>query len=174
MHFLEQTFQSVSELHPITRQLEFAPGHTAPETLRHIGDETQGQFVRDQAFHQPFRIGKILLPAAWSMVRLRLRQMQGARGRCGVGSQAPDRLPVTFQRLPHRPPIQRRGFHHHFLDVALDEPGGQPLQLTRAGPELSPLKFPVPIDINVRDRHGQHPLVHVHSCDPIWHTPSQA
>jgi hypothetical protein len=44
--------------------LVFAPHHGAPEPLLGVGDEAQGEFLRDQTFHQAFRIREVLLPSA--------------------------------------------------------------------------------------------------------------
>src|SRR5438093_6637815 len=97
--------------------------------------------------------------------------MQGTTGRLSVDPRALRRLPVPFQRVPHRAPVLRGRFHHHFLDLTLDQPRGEQPELARARAESPAFKLPVPLDFHVRDRHRHHCLVHVDSCDPIWHTP---
>ena len=94
--------------------------------------------------------------------------MQRAGARPAVGRPHP-RLPVALQRLPHRSPILRGRFHHHFHDLALDEPVGQAAQLRRAGPELPPFESPRPGDVDVGDHHRHHLLVDIDSRYPVGH-----
>src|SRR5207302_7366823 len=61
--------------------------------------------------------------------------MQGTTGRLGVDPRALRRLPVPFQRVPHRAPVLRGRFHHHFLDLTLDQPRGEQPELARARAE---------------------------------------
>ena len=170
MRFLEEGLEAILQLHAIPRQLILAPGHGAPETLRHIGHKAERQLVRHQPLDQSLGIGEISLPAVPAMIRLRLREMQRAGGRPGVHPRTLRRLPVAFQRVPHRAPVLRGRLHHDFFDLVLDQPLGQEAQLAGRRAELPPFKLPVPFDFHVRDHDRQHRLVHVDSCDPIGHT----
>ena len=170
MRFLEEGLEAILQLHPIPRQLILAPGHRAPQTLRDIRHKAERQLVRDQPFHQALGIREISLPARPAMIRLRLREMQRAGGRPGVHSTTLRRLPVAFQRVPHRAPVLRGRLHHDLFDLVLDQPLGQEAQLAGRRAELPPCKLPVPFDFHVRDDDRQHRLMHIDSCDPIRHT----
>ena len=47
MRFLEQTLQAVLQLHPVARELVLAAGDGPPQALRNVGDEAEGEFLRD-------------------------------------------------------------------------------------------------------------------------------
>jgi hypothetical protein len=81
----------------------------------------------------------------------------------------PHHLPVSFERLPHRPPVLRRRLHHDFVDVVLDEPRRQLPQLFRRRPHHAPLELKLPVGGDVGDHHGQHPFVHVNPGDAVLH-----
>ena len=171
VRFLEQRLQPVVELHAVARDLVLAPHHGPPEPLLGVGHETQGQLLRDQALHQPFRIRKVLLPPAGATIRLRLCKMERAR-EARPHRRAPGaRAPVLLQRLPHRSPVLRGRFHHDFLDLALDQPVGERAQLAGVGPDLQPFKVEVAFDLDVGHHDGQHLLVHVNPRDPVRHRP---
>src|SRR5215471_9727384 len=80
-----------------------------------------------------------------------------------------DRPPVAFQRSPNRLPILRRGFHHYFLDLLLDQPLGKSLQLLGVATKPSPLEFVFAGTLNVGHHYSQHLLMHVNSRYPISH-----
>src|SRR5215471_12814087 len=80
-----------------------------------------------------------------------------------------DRPPVAFQRSPNRLPILRRGFHHYFLDLLLDQPLGKSLQLLGVATKPSPLEFVFALTLNVGHHYSQHLLVNVNSRYPISH-----
>src|SRR5215469_4809722 len=80
-----------------------------------------------------------------------------------------DRPPVAFQRSPNRLPILRRGFHHYFLDLLLDQPLGKPLQLLGVATKPSPLEFVFAFTLNVGHHYSQHLLMHIDSRYPISH-----
>jgi hypothetical protein len=61
-------------------------------------------------------------------------------------------------------------FHHHFLDLLVDQPLGKEAQLAGRRTEWPAFKVPVPLDFHVRHHHRQHRFVHVDSCDSIGHT----
>lgn len=135
--------------------------------LRRVAER---ELVRHQSFHPPLGVGEIFLPAARSLVRLRLREMQGAGCRPGVRAGAPHRLPLPLQRVPHRSPVLRRRFHHDFLNLLVDEPLRQRTQLIGAGPHHPALKLIVALDGDIGHRHRQHPLVHIDPRNPVRHT----
>jgi hypothetical protein len=78
MRFLQQALQAVLELHAVARQLALATRDRPPQTLGDVRHKAEGELVRDQSFHEPFRIREVFLPAAWPVVRLCLREMQRA------------------------------------------------------------------------------------------------
>ena len=80
--------------------------------------------------------------------------------------------PVLLQRLPHWSPILRCRFQNYFLDLLLDQPFGQQLQLVRATAELSPLKIVFPFDSNIGHHYGQHLLMNIDSRYPVRHKSS--
>jgi len=98
-----------------------------------------------------------------------LRKMQRAGGRPGGPSTTLRRLPVAFQRIPHRAPVLRGRLHHGLFHLVLDQPLGQEAQLVGCRAESPPREFPIPLDFHVRDDDRQHCFVHVDSCDPIGH-----
>jgi serine/threonine protein kinase len=59
--------------------------HRPPESLLGIRHEAEGEFLRDQPLDQAFRVRKVSLASARTLVRLRLRQMQRPRHRTGPG-----------------------------------------------------------------------------------------
>jgi hypothetical protein len=80
-------------------------------------------------------------------------------------------LQYRFERLPHRSPILRGRFHHHLLDIALDEPISKRAQLDGAGPDLQAFEVVGTLDLDVSHRDGQHLLVHVNPRDVVRHWP---
>ena len=163
--FFEERLKPVMELHAAARDLVFAAHHGPPEPLLGIGHKTERQFLRDQALHQTLRIRKVSLAPAGAPIGLRLCKVQCAGDRGRIGSRPALRSPVPLKRLPHRSPILRGRLHHHFFDLALDEPLSKGAQLDRVGPHLEPLEVDVTLDLDVSHRDGQHLLVHVDSCD---------
>jgi len=59
------------------------------------------------------------------------------------------------------------GFHHHFLDLLLDEPLRQPLQLLRVASEPASLKVVFVVDFDVSHNYSQLLFVDVNSGYPI-------
>jgi hypothetical protein len=51
------------------------------------------------------------------------------------------RFPQPLQRAPHRLPVLRRGFHDDLLDLLLDHPLRQHVQLFGRRAELAPFKL---------------------------------
>ena len=169
--FFEERLQSVVELDAAARDLVLAAHHGPPEPLLGVGHKAQGEFLGDQPLHQTFRIRKVLLAPAGAAIRLRLCKVERP-GEQGAHRARPAlRSPVPLQRLPHRPPILRGRLHHHFLDLALDEPLSKRAQLDGAGPDLEPFEMVVTLDLDVSHRDGQHLLVHVDSRDLVRHRP---
>src|SRR6516165_7665542 len=80
-----------------------------------------------------------------------------------------DRPPVAFQRSPYRLPILRCGFHHHFLDLLLDQPLRKPLQLLGVATVPASLKLVFVFHFDVSHNHRQPLLVHIDSRYPISH-----
>jgi hypothetical protein len=78
------------------------------------------------------------------------------------------RPPISFQRSPNTVPILRCRFHHHFLDLLLNEPFRQHSQLLRITtvPALLKLKFFV-VEFNVSHDDGQSLFVNIDSRYPI-------
>ena len=66
-----------------------------------------------------------------------------------------DRPPVAFQRSPNRLPILRCGFHHHFLDLLLDQPLRKPLQLLGVATVPASLKLLFLFHFDVSHNHRQ-------------------
>jgi len=75
MRFLQQALESVVQLDAVARELIPTTHHRAPESLLGVGHEAQDQFLRHEAFHQAFGIGKILLPSDEATIRLRMREV---------------------------------------------------------------------------------------------------
>jgi hypothetical protein len=98
--------------------------------------------------------------------------MQRTGGRPGVYTCPSGRLPVAFQRVPHRPPVLRGRLHHDLFDLLRDQPLGEEAELSGRRAELSARKVPTLVEFHIRDHHRQHRLVHVNSRDPIGHSTS--
>ena len=169
VRFLEQRFQPVLELHAVAGDLILAPHHGAPEPLLGVRHKAQGQFLGDQALHQPFGIRKVLLAAAGAAIRLRLGEVQRPREATRGRTLPTLRPPVLFQGFPHRPPVLRGRFHHDFLDFVLDQPVGQSAQIRRRRADLLAFEVKVPVDLDVGHHNRQHLLVDVNSRDPVRH-----
>ena len=140
VRFLEQGLQPILELHAIAGHLVLAAHYGAPEPLLGVGHEAQGEFLRDQTFHQPLRIGEVLLASAGSPIRLRLGEMERAREPRRADARATPGAPMLFQRFPHRPPVLRSRLHDDFLDLVLDQPVGQTTQVDRCRADLLTLE----------------------------------
>ena len=171
VRFLEQGLQPILELHAIAGDLVLAAHHGAPEPLLGVGHEAQGELLRDQAFHQPLRIGEILLAPAASTIRLRLGEMERAREPRRAVTRAAPGTPVLFQGFPHRPPVLRGRLHDDFLDLVLDQPVGEATQVGRRRADLLALEVEIAVDLDVGHHDRQHLLVDVNSCDPVRHRP---
>jgi hypothetical protein len=96
-------------------------------------------------FHQALSIREIALPARPAMIRLRLGEVQRAGGGPGVHPTTLRRLPVAFQRIPHRAPVLRRRLHHDLFDLVLDQPLGEEAQLAGCGAKLPSCEMPFPL-----------------------------
>jgi hypothetical protein len=151
--------------------LVLAAHHGAPEPLLGVGHEAQGEFLRDQTFHQPLRIGEVLLASARSPIRLRLGEMERAREPRRAAASSATGSPMLFQRFPHRPPVLRGRLHDDCLDFVLDQPVGQAPQVDRCRADLLPLEVEVAVNRDVGHRDRQHLLVDVNSRDPVRHRP---
>jgi hypothetical protein len=75
MGFLQQALKPVVQLDAVARELIPTTHHRAPESLLGVRHETQDQFVRHEAFHEAFGIGKILLSSNEATIRLRMREV---------------------------------------------------------------------------------------------------
>src|SRR5664280_3492495 len=169
MRLFQQTLQLVPKAHFVAGQLVLAPRHCSPEPLFRIWHEAQYQFLRHQPLDHPFAVAEIILPPARPAVGFGLAQMQCAGH---LGRPVPllaRRLPVPLQRPPYRLPVLRGRFHHYFLDLLLDQPLGQQMQLIGGGAELAPLKLILVFPSDVSYHYRQHLLVHVDRCDSISH-----
>jgi len=169
VRFLEQGLQAILELHAIAGHLVLAAHHGAPEPLLGVGHEAQGALLRDQTFHQPLRIGEVLLASAGSAIRLRLGEMECAREPWRAVSRTATGTPMLLECLPHRPPVLRGRFHDDFLDLALDQPVSQVTQVGRRRAGLLALEVEVAVDLNVGHHDCQHLLMYVDSRDPVRH-----
>src|SRR5262249_20393575 len=98
-----------------------------------------------------------------------LRQMQGSRHPACSFSPPTPRFPVSFQCSPYRFPILRRGFHHHFLDLLLDQPRRKQLQLLGVASVPASLELVFLVDFHVSHNHRQLLLMDINSGCPIWH-----
>ena len=127
------------------------------------------ELLRDQAFHQPLRIGEVPLAPAGSAIRLRLGEMERAREPRRTIARPASGSPVLFQGFPHRPPVLRGRLHDDFLDVVLDEPVGQATQIGWRRTDILTLEVAVAVDLDVGHHDRQHLLVDVNSRDPVRH-----
>jgi hypothetical protein len=59
-------------LHAVASDLVLPAHHGPPEPLLGVGHKTEGQFLRDQALHQMFRVWEVSLPPAGGPIRLSL------------------------------------------------------------------------------------------------------
>jgi hypothetical protein len=98
--FLERR-QPIVEVHAATRDLALAAHHGPPEALLGVG-------------YKKLRV------SSCATKRFTRRSASGKSRR--IGSRPALRSPVPLQRLPRRSPILRSRFHHHLVDLALDEP----------------------------------------------------
>jgi hypothetical protein len=137
------------QLHAVPGDLVLPPHHGAPESLLDIRHEAQDELLRDQALHQPFGIGKVLLPTARPTIRLRLGKVERPRQSRRAFTRAPLGSPVLFQGFPHRPPVLRGRLHDDFLDVVLDEPVGYATQIGRRRADLLTLEVETAVDLDV-------------------------
>ena len=78
MRFFEEGFEPVLKLDAITGQLIAAPHDRPPQPLLGVGDKTEREFLRDEALHQAFGIGEVLLPSADTTIRLGLGEIEMA------------------------------------------------------------------------------------------------
>src|SRR5215813_3219347 len=95
--------------------------------------------------------------------------MQGPRHLSGTFPVWTRRFPVSFQRSPYRFPILRRGFHHRFLDLLLDQPLRKQLQLLGVATLPPSLKLVFVVDFDVSHNYGQLLLMDIDSRYPIRH-----
>ena len=77
--------------------------------------------------------------------------------------------PMLLERFPHRPPVLRGRFHHHFLNLALDQPLSETMQVERRRAGLPAFEAEVAVGFNVGHHDRQHLLVDVNSCAPVGH-----
>src|SRR5215472_6275772 len=76
------------------------------------------------------------------------------------------RFPISLECAPHRLPVLRRRFHHHFLDLLLDEPLRQPLQLPRVASVPASVKLVCVVDFDVSHNYGQLLFMDINSGYP--------
>jgi hypothetical protein len=122
MRFLQQPLPLAAQTHLVLRQLVLATAHRSPHTLFGIGHKALHQLLRHQSLEQPLGILEIVLSPASRPIRFCLRQLQRPRLRPRAFPLPPLCLPIPYQRLPHRPPVLRCRFHHHFFDCFVDQP----------------------------------------------------
>src|SRR5215469_15645563 len=79
------------------------------------------------------------------------------------------RFPVPFERTPERFPILGRGFHYRFLDLLLDQPSRQLLQLLRVASVPALLKLVFLFDFHISHHHRQLLFMDINSGYPIRH-----
>src|SRR5215469_10460749 len=116
-----------------------------------------------------FRLPKVFLAPASSAIGQRLRQMECSRHFPGTFPILTGRLPVSFQCTPQRFPILGSEFHNHFLDLLLDEPLRQPLQLLRVASVPASLKLVLVVDFDVSHHDRQLLLMDINSSYRIRH-----
>ena len=131
MGFFQQRLQLILQTDFVPRPLILSAGQCPPLALFAIGHKAQGQLLRHKPLYQTFRIPKIFLASAPSTIGQRLCQMECSRHFPGTFPFLTARFPVPFQCAPDRFPVLSGGFHHHFLDLLLDQPFCQLLQLLR-------------------------------------------
>src|SRR5580692_1435502 len=73
---------------------------------------------------------------------------------------------MSFQPVPHRPPILRRRFHHHFAHPMLLQPGRQVADLALGRPKFT-LDVRRCVSSGLTNHHRQHLLVHVDASDTL-------
>src|SRR5262244_293903 len=169
MGFFQQCLQLILQTYFVTRPLIPCARECSPQTLFGIGHKAQGQLLRHKPLYQTFRIAKVFLAPAPTTIGQGLRQMQGSRHPTCTFSPLTRRFPVSFQRSPYRLPILRRGFHHHFLDLLLDQPLRKHLQLLRVASVPASLELVFLVDFHVSHNHRQLLLMDINSGCPIWH-----
>ena len=125
MRFLKQRFQSVVQLHAVARDLALAAHHRPPEPLLRVRHKTRGELLGHQALHQSFGIRKVPFAPAGTTIGLGLRKVKGPEHGARSYARPAPRPPVLLQCLPHGSPVLRGRFHHHFLDLLLDQPLGE-------------------------------------------------
>src|SRR6266478_2900851 len=79
------------------------------------------------------------------------------------------RLPISLHCSPNRLPVLRGRFHHHFLDLLLDEPFRQHPQLLRIAAVPASLKLIFIFDFDVSHNHGQPFFMNIDSRHSIRH-----
>ena len=169
VRLFQQTLQLVPKAHLVAGQLVLAPRHRSPEPLFRIRHEAQNQFLRHQPLDHPFAVGEVVLPPLRPAVGFGLAQVQCAGHLGRPVTLLPRRFPVPLQRAPYRLAVLRGRFHNHFLDLLLDQPLGEQVQLIGGRAELAPLKFTLAFPGYISHHYRQHLLVHVDCCDSISH-----
>src|SRR6266403_979857 len=169
MGLFQKRLQLVLQPHPIAPQLVLLARYLPPQTLLGIGHKAQSQFPGHQPLHQAFGVGEIPLASPSSAIGLRLRQMQRSGPPPCAFSLLAYRLPIPFQRSPHRFPILGRRLHDYFFGLLLDEPRSQRSQLFGVAAKHTPLKLVFAFDFNVGHNYSQHLLVDIDSRYPVRH-----
>ena len=169
MGFFQQCLQLILQTYFVTRPLILCAGDRPPQTLFGIGHEAQDQLLRHQPLHQTFGVAKVFLAPAPPAIGLRLRQMECPRHPARTFPTLALGFQYRSSALPHRFPVLRSRFHHHFLDLLLDEPLRQHPQLLRIAAEPASLKLVFVFDFDVSHNHGQLLLMNIDSRYPIRH-----
>src|SRR5215813_7326008 len=95
--------------------------------------------------------------------------MQGPRHLSGTLPVCTRRFPESLQRSPDRFAVLRRGFHHRFLGLLLDQPLRKQLQLLGVATLPPSLKLVFVVDFDVSHNYGQLLLMDIDSRYPIRH-----
>lgn len=98
MGLLEKRLQAILELDATARELVLPPRHGAPETLRHIGHEAEGELLCHEPLDQTLRIGEVSLAAVASLIRQRLPEIQRTGRRLGIPAGPLSRSSVCVRR----------------------------------------------------------------------------
>src|SRR6516164_8675659 len=155
MRFFQKCLQLILQTDFVPRSLIPCARQAPPQTLFAIGHKAQDQLLGNQPLHQTFRIAKVILASAPSAIGQCLCQMECSRHFPGTFPFLTARFPVPFQCAPQRFPVLRRGFHHHFLDLLLDQPLRKQSQVLGSATVPASLKLVFVVDFNVSHNYGQ-------------------